>query len=136
MAITNAVVHDVDVAFRYEEEIAQLRILHATLGSGVNRPFVAAQSSPQGLDVRNLLVLGPLPAEASDRWNRSVTASAFVNAPGHDYHLAPRSPAVDAGVVAGIPVDRDGTARPQGAAPDIGAYEQADAPPTAVPARR
>jgi hypothetical protein len=136
VTITNAVVYDVDIAFRYEDEIEQLRVLHATLGSAVTRAFLAAQSGTQGLDVRNLLVLGPLPREASDRWNRSVTASAFVDAAGHDYHLAPKSPAVDTGSVAEILVDRDGTPRPQGAAPDLGAYEQVAVPSAAAQKQR
>ncbi|MBN1676270.1 MAG: right-handed parallel beta-helix repeat-containing protein [Kiritimatiellae bacterium] len=48
----------------------------------------------------------------------------FVNREAADYHLTAGSPAVDAGVaVARVTVDKDGIARPQGAAPDIGAYE-------------
>jgi hypothetical protein len=40
-----------------------------------------------------------------------------------DYHLGPGSAAIDAGVNAGVAVDRDGTPRPQSGAYDIGAYE-------------
>jgi hypothetical protein len=41
-----------------------------------------------------------------------------------DYHLAAGSPAIDAGTPLGAPAtDLDGTARPQGAAIDIGPYE-------------
>jgi hypothetical protein len=55
-------------------------------------------------------------------------ASLFVN-PGVDYHLAPASPAIDAGqTLAEVPVDIEGNPRPAGAASDIGAYERA-APP-------
>lgn len=46
----------------------------------------------------------------------------FVNPTAHDYHLMATSPAVNA-VSTGPAVDLDGTARPQGAAYDIGAYE-------------
>jgi parallel beta-helix repeat protein len=45
-------------------------------------------------------------------------------APGSDYHHAPGSPAIDAGVVlAAVPNDLEGVPRPQGATHDIGAYE-------------
>jgi MYXO-CTERM domain-containing protein len=41
-----------------------------------------------------------------------------------DYHLLPGSPAIDAGIVEGAPMqDYDGVARPQGAGIDIGPYE-------------
>ena len=47
----------------------------------------------------------------------------FVDPAAHDYHLRVDSPAIDAGVDAGVTVDWEGDARPQGAAPDIGADE-------------
>jgi hypothetical protein len=56
----------------------------------------------------------------------SVFADPHFVAAGADFHLAPGSPAVDAGsAVPGqfAPADFDGTPRPQGAAPDIGAFE-------------
>jgi hypothetical protein len=41
-----------------------------------------------------------------------------------DYHLKRNSPAVDKGTATSAPTtDIDGIARPRGAAPDIGAYE-------------
>ena len=59
----------------------------------------------------------------------SITASPeFVDEPNHDYHLLPSSPAIDAGTNTGIATDYDGTARPQGAAYDIGAYEYTPLP--------
>jgi hypothetical protein len=137
VTITNAVVHDVSVAFRYEDQIEKLRVSHATLGSGVARVFLAAASGSQGLDVRNMLTLGPLPPEAVDRSNRAVNARAFVDAAHHDYHLARDSPAVDTGIGDDVSVDRDGVPRPQGTTPDVGAYEQrADSPSSAVTRRR
>lgn len=49
--------------------------------------------------------------------------------PAHDnFRLQPGSPAVDAGLDAGIRADFDGAPRPQGPRPDLGAYE-APAPP-------
>jgi fibronectin-binding autotransporter adhesin len=48
---------------------------------------------------------------------------AFIDPAVWDYHLAPGSAAIDAGVNAGVATDRDGTPRPQGSGYDIGAYE-------------
>ena len=132
VVIQNAVVHTSTTAFRYEDNIQNLRLWNATVGGGVSRAFQAASSSGSVLDVRNLLLLGSsLPPQASGGSNLAVTAAAFVNAVSHNYQLAPGSPARDAGVtIAGVSRDRAGTSRPQGPAYDIGAYEAlaADAP--------
>jgi hypothetical protein len=131
VTIKNAVVYSVLTAFRYEDNIEQLKIWNSTVGGGVTRAFQAASSNPNGLDVRNLLVLGALPSQASHSSNKGVAASAFVNAAAHNYMLAASSPAIDAGVaIAAVPHDRQGTLRPQGAAYDVGAFELAapDAP--------
>ena len=47
----------------------------------------------------------------------------FIDPAAHNYHLRVDSPAIDAGVEAGVTVDWEGDVRPQGAAPDIGADE-------------
>jgi hypothetical protein len=48
---------------------------------------------------------------------------AFIDAAAGDFHLRGGSAAIDAGVEAGVTTDIEGKKRPQGAAPDIGAYE-------------
>jgi hypothetical protein len=136
VAIKNAVVHDVLTAFRYEDDIANLRIWNSTLGANVTRAFQRASSSGSVLDVRNLLVLGSLPSEASHPSNRGVAIDAFIDASRNDYRLAPRSRAIDAGVaLSEVDADRVGTSRPQGRAVDVGAYE-ADANRIARPKGR
>ncbi|MBN1676268.1 MAG: right-handed parallel beta-helix repeat-containing protein [Kiritimatiellae bacterium] len=62
-------------------------------------------------------------AEQNSRWADPRLAGAA------DARLQPDSPAIDAGVaVAQIAADKDGVARPQGKAPDLGAYEFRAAP--------
>ena len=55
-------------------------------------------------------------------------ASIFVDPANHNFHLLANSPAIDAGTNTGIATDYDGTARPQGAAYEIGAYEYTPLP--------
>lgn len=62
----------------------------------------------------------------------TITAEPqFINNTGNasgDYHLGPKSPAIDAGVPANAPItDIAGGTRPQGKAIDIGAYEAGSA---------
>ena len=123
--LQNAVVYRVGTAYRYEDDIEQLRILHNTVGNGVGRVFRGAASSSAGLETRNLLVLGALPGEASHGSNLAVTASAFIDAAGGDYRLRAGAAAIDRGTpIRSVSADRDGVERPQGAAPDVGAYER------------
>jgi parallel beta-helix repeat protein len=49
----------------------------------------------------------------------------FVDLAGRNFHVLTGSPAINAGMaLAEVPADRDGVARPQGGAYDIGAYER------------
>ena len=121
----NAVIYDVTTAFRYEDNIERLRIWNATVGANVTRAFQAASSDRNGLDVRNVLILGTSrPVEANDKSNRMASADAFVNASANNYALVPGSAAVDAGsTIPDVTADRIGVSRPQGRAYDVGAYE-------------
>ena len=123
--IQNAVLHDVAIAVRYEDDIERLRVWNSTFGSGVGRAFVAAQSKSSRPDVRNTVVLGStLPQEAAGESNRAVGDKAFVNASAHDYRPTAYSPAVDSGIaLQDVGTDRAGVRRPQGRAYDAGAYE-------------
>jgi uncharacterized repeat protein (TIGR01451 family) len=56
----------------------------------------------------------------------------FVAAEEGNYHLAAGSAALDRGVPVGPDVDKDGVARPQGAAPDLGAYERQPGPEMSI----
>jgi hypothetical protein len=124
--VSNAVIHDVAIAFRYEDDIQGLRVWHTTLGGAVARPFLRASSSGSVLDVRNLLLLGTaLPSEApASGSNRAVGETAFVDVARHDYRLRDGSPAIDRGApIGGVALDRDGRPRQHGRAPDVGAHE-------------
>lgn len=58
---------------------------------------------------------------------------AFVNPGAQNFRLQATSPAIDTGqTIASVTTDIDGTARPHGAAYDIGAYENSETPPSAV----
>ena len=56
--------------------------------------------------------------------NDLVNIDPLLIDPARDnYHIPAGSPAIDAGLDVGITTDLDGNSRPQGNAPDIGAYE-------------
>ena len=88
VTVTNAVVYNALTAFRYEDNIEQVRIWNSTLGRGITRAFQAASSSAIGLQVRNLLILGTKPAEAAHTSNLAVGPEAFADANANDYQLA------------------------------------------------
>jgi hypothetical protein len=123
--VSNAVVHDVATAFRYENDIQGLRIWNATIGGSVARPFQRATADASVLDVRNLLLLGTSkPPEAAASSNLAVSPAVFVDAAAHDYRLRTGSAPIDRGAsLDEVTADRDGVRRPNGAAHDIGAYE-------------
>ena len=125
VTVQNAVIYGVSKAFRYEDNIQNLKLWNITLGRNVTSAFQAASSGSGGLEVRNVLVLGAsLPTEAAHASNRWTGAESFVDAANNNYALAPGATPIDAGVtLPSVKTDRAGTARPQGAAYDIGAFE-------------
>lgn len=125
VTLTNAVVYDSTRAFRYEDDIQNLEIWNSTIGRNVTTAFQAARSSSAGLDVRNLLVLGTaLPEEADHQSNLSAGPEAFVDVTADNYALVAGAVAIDRGAaLENVDSDRLGTRRPQGSAPDVGAYE-------------
>ena len=125
VTIQNAVIHDVDVAVRHEDNIERIAIWNSTFGTHVERPFVGAQSPPDRPDVQNLLIVAPeLPGPAVGPSNLAVSSDVFVDAYHGNYRLQPDGPAVDAGVdLETVTHDRVGRHRPQGERHDLGAYE-------------
>ena len=64
-------------------------------------------------------------AGAPPAWDlAAIGADArFMDAAHDDFRLQSNSPAIDAGADVGVHTDFDGDLRPQGAGPDLGAYE-------------
>ena len=62
-----------------------------------------------------------------------TTSPGFVNAVGHDFHLLSTSPCVNKGADVGLTQDYEGNTVPQGAAPDIGAFEFVSSTPPPQP---
>jgi hypothetical protein len=78
-------------------------------------------------DVRCTLTNNVIYPQQTPRPNNINADPQFVNAAGGDFHLLATSPAIDAAMPsAGLDpaFDFEGTARPQGAAKDIGAFER------------
>lgn len=133
--LANVVVFDVDAGIRYEDDTTPVTMSFVTFGRAVVRPFVEASSGSTTIDAKNVLFLGAaLPSVIAGPSNLAVTEAAFVDASKDDYHLAAGSPAIDkAQPIAAINVDRDGIARTQGKAADIGAYESCEGPCVPAP---
>lgn len=89
-------------------------------GCGVSGIYVAAATSTITAD--HTLFFGNVD-DGEKGTNPIVGNPLFRNPAGFDYHLRPRSAAVDAGVDAGITIDVEGKRRPMGNGYDIGAYE-------------
>ncbi len=95
-----------------------------------NLAFNSDGSSPPCSQTVGWVCQNPPPAH--DLWK---VDPKFVNPSENDYHLQSISPAINAGVtISSVANDYDGNSRPQGSAPDIGAYEYVGAaPPDTTP---
>ena len=132
--VQNAVVFDVGTGVRYEDDVERVEVWNSTFGSEVARVFRAASSNAAGLDVKNVLFMGPAPGELSGASNMAAPASYFVDAAAHDYRLRSTSPAIDAGVsLTFVTTDRLGIVRPLQRYWDVGAYEYTSHPDVVVP---
>ena len=122
----NTVLHGMTAsAIRYEDKVPLITLEHLTFGRAIANAFDEASSAGTKVEAKNTLFLGAnLPPELAGATNLAVGESAFVAAATDDYHLPAGSPAIDKGqAIAGIDSDRDGVARVQGSAPDLGAFE-------------
>jgi len=103
------------------------------IGCGVNQTNLGWYSKDPaitGLDADyNYVAAGPAQGFSakqnfSEIHGKNGGDPRFNNVTMNDFRLLPASPAVDAGVTTEVlTVDKDGVSRPQGPAPDIGAYE-------------
>lgn len=127
VTIINGVIHDNEKAIRAEDDLANLTILNTTFGDGTGTTleFAGGSAGTGSWDLKNNAFLAEKPSVASDASNLTATTSDFVDTTSADYQLAAGSVLIDAGTtLAEVPVDRDGTARPQGAGYDVGSFEQ------------
>lgn len=125
--VTNSVVFSNTAAVRYEDKIDNLHIYNLTFGKSNTSMIIdggGAGGSLTDLQVRNCLFFGSKPAAASHSSNLTATAASFVNTTTNDYHLVAGAAAIDKGItLSTVTADRDGIARAQGSAYDVGAYE-------------
>src|SRR5262249_23594672 len=88
---------------------------------------VGIEANGSGIIVRNNISFGNVTAISGSPAVSSNNLSSdpmFLNVAAYDFHLQAGSAAINSGVtLSEVPNDFDGTARPQGGAYDIGAYE-------------
>lgn len=132
LTLMNAVAYGNEEVFRIERLIENLHIYNSTFAN--NTAFSVHLDCPDGdprtcydpatFELRNGLFLGTKPREAFDTSNLEATDADFQSIPGYDFQLRSGSVAIDAGLpLAEVFHDRNGSARPQGDAWDVGAYE-------------
>jgi len=108
--------------------ISDIRIINNTISNNSRYALTIAASSISGTNIvrNNIFSDNSVGGNGAFTMESNFTGDArFVNPGAGDYHLQAGSPAIDAGVAAGVPAfDRDNKLRPQGAQFDMGAYEQ------------
>ncbi len=127
VTMMNVVVYDVQKAIRAEDDLQNLNVYNSTFGGNIDT-LIQTAGGAAGVgswDLRNNAFLNQAPpSQALDPTNRTAVLDDFSNAGAEDYKLAPMSGLIDDGTaLPAVGFDRDGVARPQGAAYDIGAYE-------------
>jgi hypothetical protein len=118
-----------EAAIRTEDNLPNLKVYFTTFGDGNGTDIsLVSVSSTASWTLQNDAFVKTTPSFASDASNRTAGAADFVNKTGRDYRLAVEATLLDKAVtIGGIVKDFDGTARPQGPASDIGAFELATA---------
>ena len=124
--IENTVLHDLDVGIQFEDDVAELTVLHTTFGVNIATPLVEVSSTATDHVIQNSLFTTPsLPSFALESaGNRATTTDQFVSSDSRNHRLTSASVAIDAGIeIAEITTDFDELDRWIGMAPDAGAFE-------------
>jgi len=124
--LISSLIHDVDVAVRYEDDTAELKLWHITFGANITQIFRDVESdSTEPSIINSLFVADALPGAADDTDTNAVASTAdFVDMEGGDYHLSDDAVGIDQGTpITEVSQDMDGNDRVVGVAPDLGAYE-------------
>jgi parallel beta-helix repeat protein len=116
--IYNNTIHGFSSGIMFYSLVGENTIIQNNLFSSWNTADICNYDSKQDQCV-------PLPSTLVHAFNADQPPFGFVDLPRLDFHLAPISPLINAGISLGVlnPNDFDGNARPQGASYDIGAYE-------------
>ncbi|BCS33178.1 hypothetical protein TBR22_A24050 [Luteitalea sp. TBR-22] len=123
VTVRNAVLHHLRTGIRHEDDIALLRVEHATFGRAVEVPVAAVQAPNAEVQLANLLQLRSSASSGLGDEMIAVDATAFIDASRDDYRLVPTRPALRAPAREAVTVDRSGRARPSGGPHAVGAYE-------------
>jgi len=130
----NAIVNMLDISGRqYLIMVKEYDIALYTNSTWSNNLYYSSYSNSNYIKINSYTNLAALQATGQDA-NSLFDFPEFINGPGHDFHLAITSPAVDAGYnLAGtVTTDYDGVSRPQGLAYDLSAYEYVSSIPNPV----